>query len=74
MGGDAMDKMKERISSESKSCIGVQNKNMVCADCVQRYDDVFIPANATRCEAYPSGKPLEIVFGETKKCPEYTKE
>lgn len=67
-------KMKDRIKSESKACVGVTNDGMVCKDCVQRYDDRLIPANAAKCEAYPDGKPLDIVFGETKECDEYVKE
>lgn len=70
----AGNKMKDRIESEAKACIGVHNGAMVCKDCVQRYDDSEIPANATKCEAYPDGKPLAIVFGETKECDEYVKE
>lgn len=65
---------KKKIESEAKACIGACNANMVCADCVQRYDDRLIPANATKCEAYPGGKPLAIVFGETKECDEYVEE
>lgn len=67
-------KIKDRIESEAKACVGVCNANMVCSDCVQRYDDSLIPANATKCEAYPDGKPLTIVFSETKECSEYVKE
>ena len=66
--------LKERTESESRACMGVCNANMVCADCLQRFNDARIPANATRCEAYPSGKPLDIVFGKTTKCSEYVKE
>lgn len=69
-----MSQIQDRIKSESKACIGVCNDNMVCMDCVQRYDDRIIPANATKCEAYPNGKPLAIVFSETKECGEYVKE
>lgn len=66
--------LKKRIESESKACVGVCNANMVCVDCLQRFNDAQIPANATRCEAYPGGKPLDIVFGKAKECSEYVKE
>lgn len=69
-----MANMKKRIESESMACVGTCNANMVCVDCLQRYNDSVIPANASRCEAYPDGKPLDIVFGKTTKCPEYVKE
>lgn len=69
-----MSDMKARIGSEARACIGCTNDSMVCKDCVQRYDDSVIPANASRCEAYPNGKPLAIVFSETKECDEYVKE
>lgn len=68
------EEMQKKIESEAKACIGTCNANMVCADCVQRYDDSVIPANASRCEAYPDGKPLAIVFSEMKECDEYVKE
>ena len=73
-GGVNVAELKDRIENEAKACIGACNANVVCADCVQRYDDSLIPANATKCEAYPNGKPLAIVFGETKECDEYVKE
>lgn len=69
-----MSELRKRIESEAKACVGAHNGNMVCVDCVQRYDDSKIPANASKCEAYPNGKPLAIVFGETKECDEYVKE
>lgn len=69
-----MPSIKERIESEAKACIGSSNANMICKDCVQRYDDSDVPANASKCEAYPDGKPLAIVFGKTKECDEYVKE
>lgn len=69
-----MSEIQKRIDSEAQACVGTCNANMVCKDCVQRYDDRVIPANASKCEAYPSGKPLDIVFGETEECDEYVKE
>lgn len=68
------DSIQKRIESESKACIGVCNDSMVCSDCLLRYDDSTVPANSTKCEAYPGGKPMAIVFGDTKECSEYVKE
>lgn len=69
-----MSKIGERVKSESRACIGTHNAGMVCVDCIFRYDDSKIPANASRCEAFPNGKPYDIIFGETMECSKYLKE
>lgn len=67
-----MNDMEKRIQSESKATIGITNQDLVCRDCVQRYDDGFIFGNVSKCEFYPVCKPIEVLNGG--KCDQYVKE
>lgn len=49
----------------------IKNKNMVCKDCIKRYDDTDLPCNTSKCEAFQI-KPDEVLDG--RDCIEYEKE
>lgn len=64
---------QKRIRSEQGAVVRVTNKNLVCKDCLLRLDDNGpLYGNTSRCEAYPSCKPLEVLGGG--ECEEYVKE
>lgn len=67
-----MQKQKRIIKSEQKAVVRVKNDNLVCRDCLQRWDDNIIFGNVSKCEFYPQCKPLEVLRGG--KCNEYVKE
>lgn len=50
----------------------ITNDDLVCRDCLYRYDDSQILGNTSRCEMYGESKPNEIILG--KDCWLYDKE
>lgn len=60
---------KERIESEAKAAMPIRNENLVCKDCILKFDDSEIPGNTSKCEVYDS-KPNEVLLGE--KCMYHT--
>lgn len=50
----------------------IANDNLVCKDCLFRFDNSEIYGNTSRCEIYPDRKPSEIIYG--KACNEYIRE
>lgn len=65
-------KFRDRIESESRAAARISNDDMVCKDCLLRYDDSTINRNTTMCEAYPKLKPYDVLAG--RGCDEYVKE
>lgn len=72
MDVDAKKKLfAERIESESMAVGRVSNDDLVCKDCIHRFDDSKIFGNTSRCGVYPS-KPNKVIVGES--CEQYQKE
>lgn len=67
------EELKKRIESEARAIVPITNADMVCKDCVQRYNDSLAPGNAGKCEAFPCGKPIGVMF-RGEGCAEYVKE
>lgn len=63
---------QDRIRSESRATVQMSNNDMVCKDCLLRYDDSSSNRNTTRCEAYQTVKPYGVLAGG--ECDEYVKE
>ena len=51
---------KERIESEAKAAMPIRNKDLICKDCILRFDDSEIPGNTSKCEVY-NFKPNEVI-------------
>lgn len=64
--------MEKRIESESKAIKPITLQDMVCKDCLFRYDDLLEFNLAFKCEKFPKGKPNKVCVGG--KCYEYIKE
>lgn len=62
---------KDYIESESTSTSRITNSQLICKDCMYRFDDTKIFKNTTRCGAYTL-KPNKVLCG--KECPKYKKE
>ena len=62
----------DRVKSEARAIVRVSNDNLVCKDCLMRYEDSVILGNTSRCEAYPACKPNQILLGG--KCDQYIKQ
>lgn len=50
----------------------ITNNNLICKDCLYRYDDKDMPCNVSKCEIYQSMKPTGVLDGGD--CDEYVKE
>ena len=62
---------ERRIKSESKAVIRVTNKNLVCKDCLFKYDDDTKLGNTSKCAIYKV-KPNLILLGG--KCEFYKRD
>lgn len=63
---------RRKLESEQRAIVGTHNDNLVCKDCLLRYDDRRIYGNVSRCEQYPEHKPQSVLDGGKCKC--YIKE
>lgn len=54
--------LKERIKSESRATRRITNNDLVCKDCVYKFDDSKKFGNTSRCQAF-KWKPSNIVAG-----------
>ena len=53
---------ERRIKSESKAAIRVTNKNLVCKDCLFKYNDDTKLGNTSKCAIYKA-KRIFILLG-----------
>lgn len=53
---------KKRIESEAKAAMPIRNDNLVCKDCIYKYDDSEKPGNTSKCEVYDD-KPNGVLGG-----------
>lgn len=63
--------MKKRIESEAKCTRRITNDDLVCKDCVSRYDDHIKMGNTSVCKKYDE-KPNQVLSGGS--CEKYEKE
>lgn len=70
---EEMQKMWEaRIHSEQRAMKRITNDDLVCKDCLVRFDDSVKFGNTSKCETYPVTKPNHVLLGG--KCDEYVQE
>lgn len=62
---------ENRIKSEQAAMRRITNNDLVCKDCLYRYDDTVKLGNTSVCEMY-NPKPNEVLLGED--CDLYDKE
>ena len=55
--------LNKRVENESKSGIPIRNDNLVCKNCVHRYDDSKVFGNTSKCAKYKKSKPNSILLG-----------
>lgn len=66
-----MNELKKRIISEQQCASRITNDNLVCQDCIYRYDDSVKFGNTSVCEIYDI-KPNKVLKGGI--CDEYVKD
>ena len=64
--------ISDRIKSEQQAFGRVTNNDLVCKDCLQRFDDTECYGNTSMCEYYPNGKPNSVLCGG--ECKEYVQQ
>lgn len=64
-------KINKRVESEQQAMVAIENKNLVCKDCLFRFNDKEKFGNAFKCEQFAE-KPNKVILGG--KCDEYIKE
>ena len=62
---------EKRIESEQMCMKRITNNDLVCKDCIFKFDDSIRLGNTSICEAYPV-KPSKVLLGGD--CDEYAKE
>ena len=63
---------KSKLWSEQFCMRRITNNDLVCKDCLYRYDDTEILGNTSRCEMYEECKPNDVIDGGP--CDLYDKE
>lgn len=63
--------LEDRIKSEQEAAIPTKVKDLVCKDCVFRFNDEVKIGNVSKCAVYES-KPNEVLSGGS--CNDYIKE
>lgn len=56
--------LDEKFQKDKLAGVKVTNDDLICSDCVQRYQDTV-----GRCESFPNGKPDGVLLGG--ECNEY---
>jgi len=67
-----MNGLDRKCQRDKLHFVRISNQDLVCQDCLYRYDDTKIPGNTSKCEVYEDVKPSEILDGG--QCDWYDKE
>lgn len=63
--------LDEKFQNDQMKFELVTNKDLICKDCIKKYDDTNLPCNTSKCEAFDV-KPDEVLDGGD--CIEYVQE
>lgn len=63
--------LDEKFNKDQMKFELVTNKDLICKDCIKKYDDTNLPCNTSKCEAFDV-KPDEVLDGGD--CIEYVQE
>lgn len=63
--------MNEKFKKDNLKFNQIKNKNLICKDCMYKYDDFELPCNTSKCEVFDI-KPFKVLDGGD--CTEYIKE
>lgn len=66
-----LNSLDEKFQNDQMKFELVTNKDLICKDCIKKYDDTELPCNTSKCEAFDV-KPDEVLDGGD--CIEYAKE
>ena len=57
-----MNPLDEKFKRDKLKFNQIKNENLVCKDCIKKYDDIEMPCNTSKCEAFVR-KPNEVLNG-----------
>ena len=66
-----MNSMDEKFKKDELKFTQIKNENLVCKDCLHKYNDTDMPCNTSKCELFTI-KPEEVLDGG--ECYEYEQE
>lgn len=71
MVANKMNSLDEKFKKDQLKFTPIKNKDLVCKDCMKKYDDTELPCNTSKCEVFDL-KPNNVLDGGD--CDEYEKE
>lgn len=71
MVANKMNSLDEKFKKDQLKFTPIKNKDLVCKDCMKKYDDTELPCNTSKCEVFDL-KPSNVLDGGD--CNEYEKE
>lgn len=69
---NGMNGLDRKCQRDKLRFVRISNQDLVCRDCLYRYDDRVIWGNTSKCEMYETVKPSTVIDGG--KCELYDKE
>ena len=57
-----LNSLDEKFQKDQLKFEPIKNKDLVCKDCIKKYDDTKLPCNTSKCEAFDI-KPNEVLDG-----------
>ena len=54
--------MNSKFENDKLKFVLIRNADLVCKDCIYRYDDSGMPCNTSKCEIYTE-KPSTVIDG-----------
>lgn len=66
-----LNSLDEKFQKDKMKVKQIKNKDLICKDCIKKYDDTELPCNTSKCEAFDV-KPDEVLDGGD--CIEYEEE
>ncbi len=57
-----MNALDEKFKKDELKFVQIKNEDLVCKNCRKKFDDIDMPCNTSKCEAYRI-KPIEVLDG-----------
>ena len=57
-----LNSLDEKFQKDQLKVEQIKNKDLICKDCIKKYDDTELPCNTSKCEAFDV-KPDEVLDG-----------
>ena len=71
MSKNNLNPLDEKFKKDQMKFKPIKNDDLVCKDCIQKFDDTELPCNTSKCKVFDM-KPDEVLSGGD--CDEYSEE